>query len=139
VTAFRNGLMTTGAAFGAGFLVRGLRWWVLYPIAGVGGAGGSLASSIAWGIGAGCLAGTLAGLSAGVAVQTTRPTPWSIALAILVALNSGGGVSRGGFSSVSTYAAAEVAVSGFTAVVAYFSFHGVRGWDLKKAAHANAA
>jgi hypothetical protein len=138
VRAFRNALITVGAAFGAGYVVSALRWWLLYPLTGLGVAGGSSQTALAWAIGAGGLAAVLAGVAAGIAVQTDRPTGWSLLLAALVGSSSGTRMKANVFPDALSLAAAEFAASITVAAIAFGVFYVARNWFSKRVAIANA-
>ena len=127
MTAFRNLLITLGAAFGSAFLISALRWWVLYPLTGLGRASGSPAVALSWSVGVGVLVAVLAGVSAGMSVEAAQGTGWSLLLGALVALDAGTGVSRGVFSSAFTQAGAEVSSQVIAAVTSIVAFHITRG------------
>jgi hypothetical protein len=138
MTAFRNCLITCGAALGANLVVFLLRWLILYPATGLGVAKGPQAVALAWASGAGVVTAVLAGVAAGVAVYSSRPTGWSLLLAGLVFFHSGTSISKDVFSTYSTHAAAEFAAAAIAAFVAFASFHVVHSRELKRQAHARA-
>jgi hypothetical protein len=127
VTAFRKLLITAGAAFGSAFVVSALRWWVLYPLTGLGKASGAPEVALTWSIGVGVVVAVLAGWSAGVSLEAAHGTGWSLLLGALVALAAGTGISRGVFSSALYRAGVEVAVSAIAAVTSIVVFHVTRG------------
>jgi hypothetical protein len=138
VTGFRNLLITAGAAFGSAFVVGALRWWMLYPLTGLGKASGAPEVALTWSIGVGVAVAVLAGWSAGVNVEAAHGTGWSLLLGALVALAAGTGFSRGVFSSAVTRASVELAVSAIAAITSIVAFHVTRGRVIRNTARAGA-
>ena len=138
MTAFRNLLITAGAAFGSAFVVSALRWWVLYPLTGLGKASGAPEVALTWSIGVGVVVAVLAGWSAGISLEAAHGTGWSLLLGALVALAAGTGISRGVFSSAITRAGVEVGVSAIAAVTSIVVFHVARSHIARGTARAAA-
>ena len=119
-------------------MVTALRWWLLYPLTGVGAGSGSPASALAWGAGASFTVAIMAGIGAGIGVESTRPNRWSLLMAVLIWLGHRTSVSRGAFPDVRKLATVEFCISGIAAVIAYASFHVSREHFLKRFAVASA-
>ncbi len=138
MTLFRKLLITVGAAFGSAFVVSALRWWVLYPLTGLGMARGSPAQALSWSMGVGVAVAIMAGVSAGIALEVANGTGWSLLLGALVALDAGTGISRGVFSGALSQASAEAASLALASATSIVAFHITRGRVSKGAARAAA-